>query len=108
MKKLLSFIFVAIAAVLNAVLDTLKDHFSVSVFKNLNPKFWNPQVSYATSITLFGVHWDAWHIIKYAFIASIFMAIVMFEQVFKWWVEFIMFFLLWWIFFELFYTYIFK
>jgi len=39
-------ILYCISGALDAVMDTLKDHFSISVFKNLNPHFWNPAISW--------------------------------------------------------------
>jgi hypothetical protein len=34
------------AGFFNAIMDTLFTHYSSSVFRNLNPLFWNPEVSW--------------------------------------------------------------
>jgi hypothetical protein len=60
---ILSCILFAIAAILNAVMDTLVHHYSTSVFKNLSPKFWNPNISWQYNKFL-GMAWDGWHIAK--------------------------------------------
>jgi hypothetical protein len=105
MKSFVSYLLIALAASIDATMDTLEFHFSTSVFKNLNPNFWNPNVSWATSFTLFGVHWDAWHLCKYGLLLSIFLAIQFSKEVaVKWWVNILIYFFIWWIFFELFYS----
>lgn len=87
-----SWIWILIALVLggscDAVMDTLRDHFPSSVFKNRNPYFWNPEISWMNKwakVPARGVHdnivdlkkerffgsstflvWltDAWHLFK--------------------------------------------
>lgn len=55
-----------LAAICNALMDTLEHHFDVSIFRNLNPKFWNPNVSwqYAYIIPFTKYKVDAWHLAK--------------------------------------------
>ena len=36
-----SLILIILCSAINACMDTLKNHFDASVFKNLNPLFWN-------------------------------------------------------------------
>ena len=43
---LLNFILFSLAAMCNAVMYTCTHHYSTSVFKNLNPKFWNAEISW--------------------------------------------------------------
>jgi len=43
---ILPIIFYSCSGILDAVMDTLKDHFSISIFSKLNPVFWNPAVSW--------------------------------------------------------------
>ena len=38
---MITLLLIIFAGAINACMDTLKNHFSVSVFKNLNPSFWN-------------------------------------------------------------------
>lgn len=83
----LPYILIFIAAFSNAVMDVLQHKFSSSVFKNFNPKFWNPTISWTNKYRngkkengrkypsfLSGVtdtFSDAWHIFKLIFILSI-------------------------------------
>lgn len=57
-------LFIALAAACKAVADTLKDHFSSSVFRWRDQRFWNPAVSwrYVGYIKFTKYHPDAWHI----------------------------------------------
>ena len=43
---LLPIIFYSCSGILDAIMDTLKDHFAISIFSKLNPIFWNPAVSW--------------------------------------------------------------
>lgn len=38
--------FVIAASICNAIMDTLSHHFSTSIFKKLNPTFWNAEISW--------------------------------------------------------------
>ena len=68
---MISIIAFAFAAFFNAVMDTLTDHFSVSVFKNLNPNFWDRSITWKHKKFLGIVVLDAWHIAKYGWLLSI-------------------------------------
>jgi len=72
-----------LSGMMDAVMDTLKTHYSISIFKDKNPLFWNPDISWRNKY-INGepeqghkkVHWgfitfnypdalsDAWHICK--------------------------------------------
>lgn len=56
-------ICVAFAAICSAITDTLLFKFSVSVFKGLDPKWWNPMVSwmYKSGFIVFA---DSFHFFK--------------------------------------------
>ena len=43
---ILSVFFYSCSGAMDAIMDTLKDHFSVSVFSKLNQQYWNPAVSW--------------------------------------------------------------
>ena len=60
---MLSLILIIFASIFDACKDTLKDHFSISIFKNLNPNFWNPAISYHIK-TIMTYRIDGWHICK--------------------------------------------
>ena len=59
------------AATMDAAMDEQRDHFSTSIFKNKNPNFWNPNVSWQTSKTIGGYHIDAWHIEKTIMVSAL-------------------------------------
>jgi|SRR5579885_2754026 len=62
---MLSFILFGLAAFFNAVMDTLDvGHFTNSVFKKWNPKFWAKGVSWQYAPHVFGYPIDAWHLSK--------------------------------------------
>lgn len=66
---ILSFLFIVLAAIFKAVADTVADHFSVSIFKGLNPTFWNKAVSWQYAVRVFNYPVDAWHLSNSAMIA---------------------------------------
>ena len=43
---LIPLILYCVGGVFDAMMDTCSDHFSVSIFKNLNPYFWNKNLSW--------------------------------------------------------------
>jgi hypothetical protein len=57
-------IWIVLAAIFKATADKLSHHFEKSIFKNLNPKWWNPNVSweYVKFIPFTKYRPDAWHI----------------------------------------------
>jgi hypothetical protein len=63
-------IWIMLAALFKAIADKLSHHFEKSVFKNLNPKWWNPNVSwqYVKLIRFTKYRPDAWHLANSAMI----------------------------------------
>jgi hypothetical protein len=63
---MISILLWCLASALNACMDTLRNHFEGSLFKKLDPTFWNPNVSYkhAWVVPFTGYKVDAWHLIK--------------------------------------------
>jgi divalent metal cation (Fe/Co/Zn/Cd) transporter len=63
---ILSIVFLMCASACNAVMDTLSHHYYVSIFSRLNPKFWDPAVSweFAKKIKYTKYKVDAWHLFK--------------------------------------------
>lgn len=59
------------AAVCDAIMDNIKDHWYKSKFNKLNSDFWNPEVSWKRGY-LKGSHYhlDAWHLFKTIRISS--------------------------------------
>lgn len=81
--QLLPILFYCLSGAMDAFMDTIKDHFSVSIFKNKNQMFWYPNVSWRNkyinadpkqghrkiNLWLFSIDFpdaltDAWHIGK--------------------------------------------
>jgi hypothetical protein len=75
---MISYIFLGFASICNAIMDTLTHHFSQSIFRNKNDKFWNPNISwqYNNFLPLTKYRVDAWHLFKSAMIIFICLAIV--------------------------------
>ena len=76
---LIPLILYCIGGIFDALMDTCSDHFSVSIFKNFNPQFWNKNVSWTNKYIdnspskglkkwyIFNVpacFTDAWHLFK--------------------------------------------
>lgn len=101
-------ILLALAGMCNAVMDVLFTRWNVCVFRNLNPLFWNPQVSWKNkwaqpypqpathewyyfgfypeykerfpySSTIFVFLTDAWHLAKFLMLWFIMFAIVFYK-----------------------------
>jgi len=103
---MITFSFFFIAAFFNAIMDTLKDHFSVSIFKNLNLNFWYPEISYKNKVFNY-VAIDAWHIAKACMLGCIYLSILFYTPVFGLW-DLLILICIWGIGFESFYSYIFR
>jgi hypothetical protein len=100
----LPIIFYSISGIFDAVMDTLVNHFPISVFKNLNSQFWNPLNSWKNKYVNGDVNQghvkikilffemdspdsfsDAWHIAKFlreGFIILAILSAVMFVRVY--------------------------
>ena len=77
----LSYLFIFLAAILNAFMDTSTDHYNLSIFSKLDPKFWAMQISWQYSKTILGYHIDAWHIAKSSMVISILLAIIFYRHI---------------------------
>jgi len=73
-----SLIFFALAAMCNAVMDTLVHHYYRSIFVNMNKYFWNPEESWlhAKVIPFTKYKLDAWHLFKSAMIIFLALAVI--------------------------------
>ena len=116
-----SLILFALAAACNAVMDTLVHHHNTSVFKHHAKGFWSDaylqswknkyidgdpekgrkkifgNINYPVQLT------DAWHFFKTILIFLIVFAIVFYKPMFTWWIEIIVFGVVWNCTFSLFY-----
>lgn len=89
---ILTIILVAVAAIFDAIKDTLYSHFSNSVFKNKPAKFWRADLSwqYAYRIPIIDYPIDAWHISKSIYIALMIFAMVFYNPLINVIVDFIL------------------
>jgi len=95
---MVSAILIMFAAIAMAMQETLKDHFTTSIFSKLNPQFWNASISHAnkyirgnkangrTKMWAFGFTFtkpvqltDAWHPVKSTSIVAFVCAIVFYK-----------------------------
>lgn len=74
-------LFVVLAAVSKAVADTLADHFWVSIFKKLNPKFWDKATASDNEKTFWITKYklDGWHIANSLIIIFFLLAMVNYQ-----------------------------
>jgi hypothetical protein len=100
---LITVVLVAGAAFCNAVMDTLQFHFSTSAFHNRNPDFWNPAISWNKAKKIFGWRLDAWHLFKSAMIILLCAAIVVHKPFIPFWIEIIIYGVVWNAIFNFFY-----
>jgi len=103
---MISYIFLALASICNAIMDTLTHHFSQSIFRNKNGDFWNPNISWrvATYIPYTKYKVDAWHLFKSSMIIFICLAIVFANKLNI--VDFVLLGTLWNIVFNIFYNHL--
>ena len=91
-----TYTLVAIAAIFNLVMDTLTWWKDRSVFKDLDDKWWNPNVSWMHVPNFLGwMRFDAWHIAKMVVVISLISAAACAYKLglpFGWWSIPIMYF----------------
>jgi len=133
---MLTILFITAAGILNAVMDKIAFNFRSSIFKDLNPRFWNVKESWKnqwkwplqpyTGWYYFGLYtprykenfpysntflvWatDAWHLAKALMIACIILGVVAYKPMFGWLVDGIMLYCFFTVAFTYFYSYILK
>lgn len=125
---MISLIFISLAAICNAIMDVLSNHFEQSIFSKMNEKWWNPWLSwrnkYKGNSPVFGrKKWcgvvipvcftDAWHLFKQLMIFFLCLSIVTFENIcvndiFGLIAMFLITGFAWWAFFTLFYKIILR
>lgn len=103
---MISIILFALASIFDAIMDTLETgHFSNSVFKHLDPKFWAKDTSWQHATKIGGYPLDAWHITKTFMIFSLALGVVFYKPLFEyWWMDFIGLGVVWIACFDLFYN----
>lgn len=106
----LTILFISLAAIFKAVADKLKDHYTVSVFKWKDPRFWNPDISYRYIgfIRFTKYRPDAWHLSNSCMIICFCLAAVLHISVLSWFYELAIAGLLFNLIFNVFYNHILK
>lgn len=118
-------IFIFIAGISKAVMDTLLFHFNKSIFSNKNEKWWNPTVSWKNkykdndpnkgakffgSTTFLVFLTDAWHFFQMLFLTSIFLGLVFYTPTlivsYAWIIDFVIYRIVFGFSFNLFYKHI--
>lgn len=109
---MLPLVLFALAALFNAVMDSLEEgHFTKSIFRNLNPKFWYKYESwkYVRKIPIINYPVDAWHISKTLMVMCLSGATAPSMTIFPdYWLNFIALGVVWNIIFTVFYDHILK
>ena len=118
---MISLALVVLAAISNAVMDKLQFHFTKSVFADMNPLFWNPKYSwqnkwelsddgtYTTEKFWGSSRWfvfltDGWHLFQMIMLTLITLAIIFYNPMHSWWLDFIIYRVAWGLSFELFFA----
>ncbi len=101
-------LFVVLASICNATMDTLGHHFSTSIFKKLNQKLWFPLVSSDSAYRIGGYKIDAWHLTKSSMIVLLGYATVVYKPCNEWYFDLFLFGYFWNTTFSLFYDIILR
>ena len=81
MTFLWSYGLVFIAAIFNAVMDTLENEpaFNNSIFRNFDKTFWSKEISWKYAKKILNYKVDGWHLVKSAMIFCLVGAIILFR-----------------------------
>ena len=84
---MITYILVAIAAIINALMDVLENEnfYESTITKNWNPNFWYKRESWKHSTRILGYRVDGWHICKTLWICLLMAAIVLYKPVLPYW-----------------------
>jgi hypothetical protein len=134
---MISLILIVLAGMCNALYEIIFVFFNQSIFKNLNPLFWDPKMSWKNkwaqpypqpvepkwyyfgflprykerfihSSTMFVGLTDAWHLFKSIMLGCIMAAIVLYTPIINPFVDFLLLYFVFTFTFTIFYEYIFR
>ena len=104
---MISLFLVILAAIFNAIMDTLEnENFYSSWFGNLNERFFYKRISWKYAKKIGGYKLDAWHLAKSCMILSMAGAVVVHNG--HGWMPFVYIGIVWNLTFNLFYNKVFK
>ena len=88
-EAMISLLFILLAAVCKACADTVSHHFGRSVFKDKDPKWWDPSVSWQHTkfLPLTKYRADFWHLMNSGVIVCFTLAVVFHEKQLAWPIE---------------------
>ena len=78
---MLSVIFIILAAICNAAMDTSAHHFSTSIFKWYDAKFFDASISWKYAKMISGYRVDFWHICKSLMLFFLMAAVVHYKPI---------------------------
>jgi hypothetical protein len=121
---MISLILLFIAGICNAIMDVLDFHYNTSIFFNCNNQQWiNPSISWKNkwkngdptqgekflgSSTVFVFITDLWHFCKFLMLLLMISAIVLYSPIIIWWIDLIIFYCVFTLTFEIFYSKVFN
>ena len=133
---MITLILLLTAGILNAVMDKIAFNYKSSIFKDLNPRFWDVKQSWKnqwkwplepyTGWYYFGLYtprykenfpysntflvWatDAWHLAKALMLGCIMLGIVFYSPMFGWFIDAVVYYCIFTLAFTYFYSYILK
>lgn len=107
---MIAYLFVALAAMFNAVMDRVEypAAFNQSIFKKKNPNFWLKTESWQHAKKIFAYKFDCWHIAKSLMLFCFAFAIAFMDMSHWWVVKFITVGGIWIVVFNVFYNRILK
>lgn len=100
----ISEILLIAAAIFKAVADEVDHHFDQSIFRRLDPKFWDRDISSDKAKRIFGYKLDAWHIALSCMIVCMISAAIFHQPKLPWYWEFVIAGSVWNLCFNLFYN----
>lgn len=101
---MISIILLIAAATFKAVADTVDHHFDTSIFRRLEPRFWDRDISSDRAKRIFNYKIDAWHISQSLMIVCMIAAAIFHEQRLAWYFELVIGGVIWNIVFNTFYN----
>lgn len=114
---MIAIILLFLAGILNACMDTLKTHYSKSIFSKWKNQNWvNPALSWTNKwksesklgdlimSTILVWITDLWHLCKHLMLICLMLTVIFYHPIVNWWVDFIILFCSFTIPFEIFYS----
>jgi len=114
---MIAIILLLLAGILNACMDTLKTHYSKSIFSKWKNQNWvNPALSWTNKwksesklgdlimSTILVWITDLWHLCKHLMLICLMLTVIFYHPIVNWWIDFIILFCSFTIPFEIFYS----